>query len=133
MLFGTDTAAANTLDDYETGTWTPAFVGGTKTATIRRAVYVKIGSLVFIQCFLSSLAGGDGTSLSLSGLPFTSITDGYAVGSIQYGSGTQLAGSVARMNSGTNKLAFKYGVNDDNIIQTDVGNFLMVSLTYDVV
>ena len=35
ILFGTDTAAANTLDDYEEGTWTPvlSFGGGSTGIT----------------------------------------------------------------------------------------------------
>lgn len=43
-------ADPNTLDDYEEGTWTPAFSisgGGSMTFTIIEAKYVKIGRLVF--------------------------------------------------------------------------------------
>jgi hypothetical protein len=50
ILFGTDTAAANTLDDYEEGTWTPT--GGNNEnisgVTFSDAAYTKIGSLVTI-------------------------------------------------------------------------------------
>ena len=48
LKFGTDTAAANALDDYEEGTYTPADASGngityTNDSTAR---YVKIGMLV---------------------------------------------------------------------------------------
>ena len=45
---------ANTLDDYEEGTWTPTLTGSTGsaggyTATIENGRYVKIGQLVFVS------------------------------------------------------------------------------------
>ena len=51
LKFGTDTAAANALDDYEEGTYTPADASGngityTNDSTAR---YVKIGMLVYVQ------------------------------------------------------------------------------------
>jgi hypothetical protein len=67
--------AANLLDDYEEGTWTPAYTatGGSITATTTaHASYVKVGNMVYIQCkvatYQSSLTG----DLSITGLPFTS-------------------------------------------------------------
>ena len=80
ILFGTDTAAANTLSDYETGTWSPTFpnvnpaTGGT---------YVKIGSYVYCTCFLNCQGSG-GTQIS--GLPFTPLTGstGRGTGSVGY-------------------------------------------------
>jgi hypothetical protein len=55
ILFGTDTAAANTLDDYEEGTWTPASTE-LGELTILRANYTKIGDTVrlFAQVTASS-------------------------------------------------------------------------------
>ena len=51
VLFGTDTAAANTLDDYETGTWSPT--GGNDEnitgVTYSESSYTKIGGLVTIS------------------------------------------------------------------------------------
>ena len=51
MLFGTDTAAANTLDDYEEGTWTPATTAldNVTNIVINGATYTKIGNMVFAQ------------------------------------------------------------------------------------
>ena len=50
--FNGDTAAANALDDYEEGTWTPVLSDGTNTnVTYTRQVgtYTKIGNKVHVQ------------------------------------------------------------------------------------
>jgi hypothetical protein len=67
-------ADANTLDDYEEGTWTPTVEGtstaGTATYTLRTGKYTKVGNLVYISIELQ-WSGGTGTgSLKLTGLPF---------------------------------------------------------------
>jgi hypothetical protein len=69
ILFGTDTAAANTLDDYETGTWTPVIGGGTCTNVTGK--YIKIGNKVTVT--LSVLDGilTGATNNTITGLPFT--------------------------------------------------------------
>jgi hypothetical protein len=73
VLFGTDTAAANTLDDYERGNWTPVADSGiTGWASLESATYVKIGDLVTVNVFVESVTGKDANKIQLSGLPFTS-------------------------------------------------------------
>ena len=55
ILFGTDTAAANTLDDYEEGTYTATITCGTSgTITLGNKVasYTKIGRVVHAQGYL---------------------------------------------------------------------------------
>jgi len=66
---------ANTLDDYEEGTWTPVWNGNTNpTVTYdgQEGTYTKIGRQVFAYFTLSQTAysGGSG-SLRVAGLPFT--------------------------------------------------------------
>lgn len=62
---------ANTLDDYEEGTWTPS-VGGTATYIVQDAYYVKIGKVVYVSArFLINVIGTGSTS-TISGLPFVS-------------------------------------------------------------
>ena len=61
------TGAANYLDDYEEGTWTPAPNSGTLN-TGATGSYVKIGNLVHIQGQLSFSANG--TTNRINGLPF---------------------------------------------------------------
>jgi hypothetical protein len=49
ISFNGDTAAANALDDYEKGTWTPAFVNATSpsySSTYTDGWYIKIGDFV---------------------------------------------------------------------------------------
>jgi len=73
ILFGSDTAAANTLHDYEEGNWTPTLnVSGTATTSVG-CHYTKIGSLVTCWFKLKDIqeSGTQTTDLIISGLPFT--------------------------------------------------------------
>lgn len=63
-------ANANTLDDYEEGTWTPS-VGGTATYTTQTGSYTKIGRMVCIHGTLVINVIGTGSTATVSGLPFT--------------------------------------------------------------
>ena len=82
LKFNGDTAAANALNDYEYGTWTPGFKGAssTNTATLSTAQgsYVKIGDQVFVNfhCIVSSIGSANGAG-QITGLPFT-VFDGLA-------------------------------------------------------
>jgi hypothetical protein len=85
ILFGTDTADANALDDYEEGTWTPAPSGGTALAAAYGS-YVKIGNRVFCQWKVTAGSGG-ATTGDWTGLPFTiknSTILGVGGGSVSY-------------------------------------------------
>jgi hypothetical protein len=70
---------ANTLDDYEEGTWTPVLTFATPgTVSVgyqtREGFYTKIGRFVHFSCFISLNAFTKGTAsgnLRVSGLPFT--------------------------------------------------------------
>jgi hypothetical protein len=64
---------ANTLDDYEEGTWTPS-VGGTATYTTQQATYTKIGRVVHVTAYIQILLIGTGSSIQITGLPFSSGT-----------------------------------------------------------
>jgi hypothetical protein len=83
LKFNGDTAAANALDDYEEGTWTPAVRCATGTATYdsRLGTYTKIGRMVTITFFISfsknTLSGG---AIEIIDFPFT----------LQNGGGTNL-------------------------------------------
>lgn len=62
-------AGANTLDDYEEGTWTPAgTVIGFSTASGR---YTKIGRAVFCTAQIVFPVTGNASTAGFSGLPFT--------------------------------------------------------------
>lgn len=82
-------ADANTLDDYEEGTWTPT-VGGNSTATTATGRYVKIGKQATVGCVYKVNALGTGSASTLSGLPFASVNGGtYATAPLSFWSGLQ--------------------------------------------
>ena len=79
ISFGTDTATANQLDDYEEGTWTASMTdtgGSALTMVARTCRYTKIGRKVHIYGVLqtTSLASASG-NLRVHGLPFSSASD----------------------------------------------------------
>lgn len=75
-------AAANLLDDYEEGTFTPIFAdettgGNSATGTNIKGRYTKVGRMVHIAITASNIvtAGMTGANtLSIQGLPFTTIS-----------------------------------------------------------
>ena len=67
-------ADANTLDDYEEGTWTPtlSFLSGSVTYTTQTGRYVKIGKLVTVQAYIKIAAvSSPSTFILMQGIPFT--------------------------------------------------------------
>jgi hypothetical protein len=66
---------ANTLDDYEEGTWTPT-VGGTATYTKNTGNYTKLGRLVNVSFELYINTIGTGSQWQIFGLPFTVTSTG---------------------------------------------------------
>ena len=85
---------ANTLDDYEEGTWTPVIdsetAGTSRATTVNSARYTKIGNLVQAQCFISlgTLGSGGSGVWVINGLPFTVAgSSAYTSGSINYWQG----------------------------------------------
>ena len=69
------TGAANTLDDYEEGTWTANLIGSTTNpstaATSAAATYTKIGRMVYARWMIGpvNVAGASG-GIRVNGLPF---------------------------------------------------------------
>jgi len=67
---------ANTLDDYEEGTFTATIVGsstaGTASYTAQTGYYTKIGDTVAISLYIAWSSGTGTGGLRISGLPFTS-------------------------------------------------------------
>ena len=70
IKFGTDTAAANALDDYEEGTFTISFPGGV-VITNNEMAYTKIGRLVTCTGRITFATSGSNSIVNLQGLPFT--------------------------------------------------------------
>jgi len=78
------TGAANKLDDYEEGTWTPSFSGTGYTFANQSGTYTKVGRKVFIRgVFDITVVGSNTSNIAFSGAPFTSsndITNGHFIG-----------------------------------------------------
>jgi len=80
---------ANTLDDYEEGTWniTVSYSGSTSGVTYaaRTGYYTKMGNVVMVQGAVSLSSKGTGSGTVLISLPFQTIGDrgGLAVGNTQ--------------------------------------------------
>jgi hypothetical protein len=74
-------ANANTLDDYEEGTWTPS-VGGSATYFQQTGHYTKIGRIVTFDLILVINNIGTGSNSIISGLPYTSAAANDAGGGV---------------------------------------------------
>jgi len=97
IAFNSDTSAANTLDDYEEGTWTPVLSDGTNNATmnIQVASYTKIGRLVTLKIFLGTTSlGSVSGAIRITGLPFTADVTSNSYSAISCGNGGGLAVSA---------------------------------------
>mgnify|MGYP003148600662 CR=1 FL=1 len=79
ISFNGDTAAANALDDYEEGTFTPDWRGsnvlGTTTYGFNEASYVKIGNLVTVQGFSEIQSSSGGGPWFIDNMPFNTAGD----------------------------------------------------------
>ena len=94
------TAAANHLDDYEEGTWTPAGYSGWATnPTSVSATYTKIGRLVMLNMLFAG--GSFNNQCYLTGIPFAESFEGTAP--VVNGSITV---SATAMIASTNRLWF---------------------------
>jgi len=73
---------ANTLDDYEEGTWTPTDGSGAGlTFSDVTARYTKVGRLVTVSVQLSYPITANGNNAQINGLPFAATVDsGLAIG-----------------------------------------------------
>ena len=128
ILFGSDTASANTLDDYEEGTWTPSSSQG--MGTIYHASYTKIGRVVHVNFYVNAPTSTSGSGFVINNLPFT-LTGGshYAIGSC-YTQNTSTTYVFLQGNqNSTNVNVLKdigYGVTFSDLS----GGYIIGSLTY---
>ena len=85
ITFNGDTAAANALDDYEEGTFTPTF-GGASLSTATGS-YTKIGNQVTVHLHVVTTGGlpSSGGQVQIGNLPFASGSSFVGAGSIYVG------------------------------------------------
>jgi hypothetical protein len=118
---------ANTLDDYEEGTWTPTLTSQTGSLTavnVGTGYYTKVGRMVTITCAPSITTNGTGaTAVYVGGLPFATLANGFAGASRNDGSGT-----VFGINANTSSQLYiqKY----DGTYPGGNGSLFTISLSY---
>jgi len=87
ISFNGDTAAANALDDYEEGSWTPVYTSSNSTISysIQQGSYTKVGNVVTVSFYIrtSSVSSTSHSLVKVSGLPFAEGKSQRTPGSIR--------------------------------------------------
>ena len=124
LCFGTDSASANALDDYEEGSFTPGLSNG-GTLTVYSCKYTKIGREVTIHAyFYVQDIPDNGNNFLITGLPYaiTSDTSAIAGGCWSYGGNLTDAYKMAPSGSPGGSVAHFYwldGANSGGILQNN--------------
>ena len=137
LKFGSDSAAANALNDYEEGTWTPVLndsgAGITNTGGTSYNWYVKVGKVVHLSAnIVFSAADNSGNPIRITGLPFTNDSKTAVAGSmISRYAGT--VGTIAPYITGSTLYFYLQSSSSSwrAIAYNDVGVYEMhMSITY---
>ena len=120
IQFNGDTAAANALDDYEEGTWTPVLrgntVNGSYTYSDGYAKYTKIGNQVTVAFSLINITEvSPGTGyIQIAGLPFAKGDNAYYSGVVRYQSlilgGSATSAVIEFIASGSTAVLYLRGI-----------------------
>jgi len=133
---------ANTLDDYEEGTWTPTIVGsttaGTASYTVAQGYYTKIGNRVFLQFYINWSSGTGAGNLLVGNLPFTTSSSSNSQGglTITYINNVALTASnyayaLLQVNKTTIDIyQYPVGGGTTNPVAYDAGGELVISGQY---
>jgi len=120
---------ANTLDDYEEGSWTPSFTLGAGSATLTSASgsYVKIGKQVTVLFNISFATATAATIDTITGFtfPFANNTQ-YGVGALRENSNTGFMWQLRGNGNTTTAIIRKY----DNTGVLSAGDTFVGTLTY---
>tara|TARA_R100000353_G_scaffold126505_1_gene89821 strand:+ start:1137 stop:1739 length:603 start_codon:yes stop_codon:yes gene_type:complete len=77
------TGSANTLDDFEEGTFSAVASTNAGTFSHSSGVYVKIGRLVLITCFFTYTGASTSATRTYTGLPFA-VSNTFAFTGVDY-------------------------------------------------
>ena len=112
---------ANTLDDYEEGTWTPTAYGsttaGTTTYALQQGTYTKIGNQVTVSVRIAWSALTGTGELTFGGFPFASVNNNMEymgatmTDALNWGGGTYL---TLYKNANTTTAVLFYMADDAN-------------------
>jgi hypothetical protein len=143
IQFNGDTAAANALDDYEEGSFTPTIAGATTagTGTYSRQVgrYTKIGDQVRVNIALIwSAHTGTGT-MRILGLPFTTVniagTDGVCAilpSNITSPASTIVTGITVQGQTRINLYSTAIATSVSNLLAIDTAGTINLTVIYEV-
>jgi hypothetical protein len=141
------TGAANLLDDYEEGTFTPTYTtSGTDfssiTYDIQEGYYTKVGNMVNVRGFIrtdSITVGSASGDVRISNLPFSAQNNRSCAQlfSFAFAGDHPNAGQVSLTNIGLVYQTSANGTNDNNLAVADMGigandNGIIFSLSYQV-
>jgi hypothetical protein len=123
---------ANTLDDYEEGTWTPVIAdaatgGNTGTFTNNGATYTKIGRQVTLQAYLNAINTTGmtaGNAFYVRGLPFTASSTSQG-NFYTYRVGRDASTVSSSVNLGSGNTSVIFSLYTTNSATTD--KFILVS------
>ena len=145
ITFNNSSALTNsTLNDYETGTWTPTFTGSTGAGTVSYSAqygsYVKIGKMVYLQgrIGISSKSGQTGMG-GIGNLPFSpsALNNGSAgtlgyLSNLTYGSGYSQVNLYIPGNSGQTTCNFTLSGTATGAIEVPVANFGNIDMIFNI-
>jgi hypothetical protein len=131
---------ANTLDDYEEGTWTPVLVDNSAnqaTMTVQQGFYTKVGNIVYAWCQVaySSKASMSNILYKITGLPFSSKGNngGYYYGGVSQVT-TSTSNVIACLDGGGSAFLFfpSNSYTTDGIANLAASGRVIVTMTYPV-
>ena len=123
LLFGSDTAAANALNDYEEGTYTPVFdpTSGSATASSVYGSYTKVGDLVQVQLrFSGIIISGSPSGYLRVTLPFTCATGVSSVAVSAYNMNSAMNAPNTEIIHNNNRM-YLFGFNNGTRIDHTAG------------
>lgn len=154
LTFNGDTAAANALDDYEEGSWTPTYTSTGGDLVVAGYVfqfgrYVKIGKMCQVNggiqtSGITTTGTGD---VRVSGLPFNiaNLSGGFIAGAVGYSQNFLSVNPQSVLGfPNTDTISFRYNVTTDsrsaitgsintsNLSGTNNHNLCWFSITYTV-
>ena len=129
ISFNGDAAAANALDDYEEGTWTPTTPIGAMQ-TVHGAHYTKIGRMVNVQAYVTMPISSNSAVSAITGFPFTSLgSSHYAVGAA-YCSMVGNHHFFMQMSPNSTSANPHYGIGHGISYASASGDYVLFSMTY---
>ena len=138
IKFNGDTSAANGLDDYEEGNWTPNCTTRSGAFTVYNARYTRVGQTVTVHGYfdwLSNNQNNNGNQFFLGGLPFDLAAGGhYTAGAVGYSGGVDISDWYLVVLPNTDNFYFTKRAVAANVTNAEMHSkglrILIVSITY---